>query len=557
VSFIHDVELMSDNSGWRVDSARDVRFSTPCERHRLSRYREGDVFALLPETSDARSAQCDVGMATAAAMFSLVPGRPRQIVVRTPLAEEGVPTSARPDGAGWPTWTDALRGTAALEIPDQQVQFLYDAALRTLVLHSPLDVYPGPYTYKRFWFRDAAFILHALLAVGLHARARRAIDRFWARQTHAGYFLSQEGEWDSNGEALWILERYCQLTGEDPPPLWKAPIGRGGQWIEQKLLSDQLDKPYAGLLPAGFSAEHLGSNDFYYWDDFWAVAGLRSAAALLERLEAPQTARSFQLTAERLMAAIDRSWSRTAAKRGSHGIPASPHRRMDSGAIGSVVVSYPLGLWPPREPRLLATLEFLLQKCSFDGGFYQDMIHSGINVYLTLHIAQALLRAGDGRYFDLVQTVARLASPTGQWPEAIHPRTKGGCMGDGQHVWAAAEWLMMLRNCFVREEPQGGGLILASGIPQVWLDSHQRLSFGPAPTAWGNISLSIEPRAEDVELHWSANWRDHPPVIVVALPGLPQTSVSGAEGSIVLSRNGSRERQEAFTVGIGQGGAAS
>jgi hypothetical protein len=142
---------------------------------------------------------------------------------------------------------------------------------------------------------------------------------------------------------------------------------------------------------------------------------------------------------------------------------------MDSGSIGSIVVSYPLCVWEPREPRLLSTLEFLLEKCSFEGGFYQDMIHSGINVYLTLHIAQALLRAGDARYFELMQTVANLASPTGQWPEAIHPRTKGGCMGDGQHVWAAAEWLLMLRNCFVREEPAADGLILASGIPQAWL----------------------------------------------------------------------------------------
>lgn len=50
--------------------------------------------------------------------------------------------------------------------------------------------------------------------------------------------------------------------------------------------------------------------------------------------------------------------------------------------------------------------------------------------------------------------VAKLASPMGQWPESIHPRTCGGCMGDGQHVWAAAEWVLMIRNCFIREEKE-------------------------------------------------------------------------------------------------------
>ena len=80
---------------------------------------------------------------------------------------------------------------------------LTNAALRTLVLHSPHDVYPGPYTYKRFWFRDAALILNAMLGAGMIERSERTLEGFAARQTRNGYFLSQEGEWDSNGEALW------------------------------------------------------------------------------------------------------------------------------------------------------------------------------------------------------------------------------------------------------------------------------------------------------------------------------------------------------------------
>ena len=71
---------------------------------------------------------------------------------------------------------------------------------------------------------------------------------------------------------------------------------------------------------------------------------------------------------------------------------------MDSGAIGSIAASYPLKLWPGEDPRLRATLDFLLSKCMYRGAFFQDMIHSGINAYLTLHLAQVLLRAGDGKH---------------------------------------------------------------------------------------------------------------------------------------------------------------
>ena len=65
-----------------------------------------------------------------------------------------------------------------------------------------------------------------------------------------------------------------------PPREWKESIKKAAQWICKKRLSADLKFPHAGLLPSGFSAEHLGPNDFYYWDDFWAVAGLKAAAYL-------------------------------------------------------------------------------------------------------------------------------------------------------------------------------------------------------------------------------------------------------------------------------------
>ena len=48
-------------------------------------------------------------------------------------------------------------------------------------------------------------------------------------------------------------------------------------------------------------------------------------------------------------------------------------------------------------------------------------------------------------------------------------------MGDGQHIWAAAQWLLMVRNCFVCDE--GKRIVLASGIPQEWLEQRDT-SFG-------------------------------------------------------------------------------
>jgi hypothetical protein len=536
VSFIHEVELQEDGQGWLVDGERAVHFSMPAEKHVASTYREGDVFATVPEAKTAQRAICDVGMCTAAALFKLEPGQTRDVTVRIPLADD-VDEARREAAAGhYPGWPRSLEGHCIVRVPNSRMQLLYDAAVRTVVLHSPGDVYPGPYTYKRFWFRDAAFILHALLGLGLTARVKRTLDRFPKRQTRSGYFLSQEGEWDSNGEALWIMHRYCQLTGEPPDQAWERAILRGGEWIQRKLLSDKLPKAHAGLFPPGFSAEHLGPNDYYYWDDFWGVAGLRAAAALAEAGGDWETGLRFRQGADRLLAAINRSLSLTAHRRSRTGIPAAPYRRMDAGAIGSLAAAYPLQLWPSHDPRLLDTVEFLLEHCFVDGGFFQDMVHSGINPYLTLHVAQTLLRAGDARCYSLMETVARLASPTGQWPEAIHPRTHGGCMGDGQHVWAAAEWACILRNCFVHEELDAGALVLACGIPETWLASGQAMSCGPTPTPWGTISVDVHPNSEGAEVSWTAAWRGTRPRIEVRLPGFAAESVADGASSVLVKR---------------------
>lgn len=86
-------------------------------------------------------------------------------------------------------------------------------------------------------------------------------------------------------------------------------------------------------------------------------------------------------------------------------------------------------------------------------------------------------------------------------------------MGDGQHGWAAAEWIMMLRNCFVREEADH--LVIGSGILPEWLEADNELRFGPSLTAWGPVTVRVDSGQVFVE----ANWREESPRIVVAVEG--------------------------------------
>ncbi|MCK9604159.1 MAG: GtrA family protein [Candidatus Omnitrophica bacterium] len=534
VSFINNITLLEDPLGWQVNQKHFVYFDKIPDQSIFSDYNRGDVYSQLSLKESESEVSCKVGMASAAAVFILEAGFSKEITVSVPLTKNKIEKGSYPEyrETAKIAWKKSLQGACVLQIPDQHFQFLYAAAIHTMVLHSPKEVYPGPYIYRQFWFRDAAFILNALLCVGLKERVLRALDCFRARQTAGGYFLSQEGEWDSNGEALWIMLQYCQMTGNIPPREWKESITKAGRWIYKKLLSTSLQFPHAGLLPSGFSAEHLGPNDFYYWDDFWAVAGLKAAAFLSAAYKDNDEADLFEKESNALLESIDQSLKQVSFRLKRPAMPASPYRRMDSGAIGSLAASYPLRVFKENDPRILDTADFLMKNCLVHGGFFHDMTHSGINPYLTLQLAQVFLRAGDPRYFSLMTAVANLATPTGQWPESIHPRTGGGCMGDGQQVWAAAEWVMMIRNCFVREE--GDRLILCSGIPRDWLTKNQTIAFGPAPTSFGDIQISLKPQGENILIEWRGFWFAKEPPIDIQLPGFKSVRITPATNSLEL-----------------------
>jgi len=535
VSLIDRIDLADDRCGWTVDGVPAVRFDEAVDRHVVATHREGDVQIGCLDREEASGVECEAGLAMAAAIFALPPTGARTVDLTVDLGGE---REAAPLATGAPRtgWTEALAPACRLTHPAPRFEELFDASLRTLVLLTPGEVAPGPYTYKRFWFRDAALMLHAMLLAGLEDRALAALETFADRQTIGGYFRSQDGEWDSNGQVLWILRRAVELTGRPLGEAWRKRIRAAAEWIHAKRCPVGAGELHDGLLPAGFSAEHLGNNDYYLWDDYWAVAGLQAAGWFFRRWDDAERADAFEREADHLSRCIAASLERSAAHRRHPGLPASPYRRMDAGAIGSLAASYPLGLVGDTDPAVAATVGFLTANCFVEGAFFQDMIHAGLNAYLTLHVAQCLLRSGEGaRALAMTRRVADLASPTGHWPEAIHPRTGGGCMGDGHHGWAAAEWVVMLRNLFVREEADG--LVLAGGLAPEALGDGTPVRLGPTATPWGPLHVEAETDATSLRVRWRCALRgDAPPALTVAPPGLAAERIKTppAEGEVRL-----------------------
>ncbi len=536
VSFIQTIDVDPEGVAFVINRVDTIQFSERPDHFIFSTFHAGDSYAgAAPQAKSTRAdadvspavgVECRVGLASGVARYALVSGG-RQIELRVPLAAH--PLAVPPDA-----WTGALGGHCRLDLGDTRLNLMYAAAVRSLVLLSPADIYPGPFTYRRFWFRDAGFMMYALAMVGLADPIERCIDRFDMRQERDGYLSSQAGEWDSNGVALWAIEQYCTLAHRQPQGRWFEMIRGAAEWIMAKRLPSSGESRHRGLLPAGFSAEHLGPNDYYFWDDYWGVAGLIAAGALFERFGRPGLARRYREAADDFGRCLDQAVRRVAVTLPEPAIPASPYRRMDAGAVGSIVGAYPLDLIEPDDPLLGATITFLLDRCCRQGAFFQDMIHSGLNPYLTLHIAAVLVRRNDARAHDLFRRVAELASATGQWPEAVHPHTGGGCMGDGHHGWASAEWATYCRQMFVRE--YRGAVYFGSGIPAEWLAQPCRLRCDDAPTSRGRVSIEIESDGGSIAVRWRGDWYGVPPPIKVGFLGCPRTEVAAEVNEVIVPR---------------------
>jgi len=479
------------------------------------------------------------GLAQAAFVFPLAHGATFRAVI--PLDAEPVPAAstfpavlppAEAVAAGWRSQAD--RGMR-LVLPDERLAEAVAANRRFLLLaHDGDEITPGPATYHRFWFRDAAYMLGALDRYGYHDEVTRVVTSYPGRQRPDGFFWSQRDEWDANGAALvtlaehWRLGRDAELAGA-----LAEPVALAAQWIEHARRSGRGDADVAGLLPPGRSAEHLGPIDRYYWDDFWSVAGLRAAGGLLDAAGQPEAAADARTFAAAMWSDVEKALARTADRLGTEAIPAGPHRGLDSGAVGTLAACAPLGLLAADDPRMVATVEVLRERFSAAEGraLFHGITHTGLSTYLTLQLAAVELRAGDRRCLDRLAWLLEVASPTWTWPEAVHPHLGGGCMGDGHHGWAGAELLSFVRDLLVRED--GDGVILASLVPETWFG--QGWEVHDAPTAHGHVSYAVRWHGDRVALLWEVEpHAGHGPIRLTA-PGLdPGWSTTDRRGEALL-----------------------
>ncbi len=407
-------------------------------------------------------------------------------------------------------WKASKKKGLSLSLPDKSIERAFYAVKNHVHVFDDGDHFsPGTFLYHNHWFRDSAYIALAFENIGWPEKVAPKLHRYFDSQTSEGFFKSQRGEWDSNGQALVTLVNHVRRGG-DPDLLdkWYPRLIKGVKWMETMRGKTRNSRsPHYGLLPAGFSAEHFGPNDHYYWDNFWSLAGILAVQWAADRLA--KKADSEWLTDVYQDYSNDMAASMTWAfeRMGDQLLPSSPYRWMDSSAVGNLVAVSPLGLASVREPWVRKTVDFLLEHNLRDGLFFQKIVHTGLNPYLSVQLARALLLLEDDRWRDILDALMAKATSTYTWPEALHPRVFGGCMGDGDHGWSAAEFLNLIRDMVVLESADE--LWLASGLYPAWFCIGLRVKVNGARTLFGTVSYTVEQSDLGLQLDWVIKRKPH------------------------------------------------
>ena len=382
----------------------------------------------------------------------------------------------------------------------EAVRAALTATAHILVTRSGPALQPGPRRYTRSWIRDGAMMSAALLRMGHLAEVREFIRWYAPHQRDDGFVpccVDQEGidwlvEHDSHGQLLALIADDYRFTGDDEflKESWVF-IERAAGYIESILGPE-------GLLPISVSHEgYLAQPVHSYWDDFWALRGVRDATDLARASGREESAQRWEALAARLAASLFRSIEATRAERKLAFIP------------GSIE-------WADFDPTATANAIYLLDvpeglnraavERTFD--IYLDDWHAKRNGTVPspsytpyeIRIIGALVRLGKrDAALELLRFFLsdRRPPPWNQWPEiAWKDQQAPAHVGDLPHTWIAAEYVLAVRSLFAYEREADRTLILAAGLAPEWIEG-SGVEVNEMRTLYGGLSYTLRRIAPD------------------------------------------------------------
>jgi hypothetical protein len=365
--------------------------------------------------------------------------------------------------------------------------------------------------------------------MGFHRDARRALMAMLAAQGADGELVSQPGQHDGNGQALWALGDHVALTRDRAFARAVLPqVGRAVDWYRGALArSPELangrfaaDRAFPGLLPkTTINDNEQITEGHIVGHNLWAFAGLQGAVDVARVAQHVDSLASWQALLadftddleQHLDALLDRTGGKlTPAFEGLSAPAAFPGAYGRQGGLdwGNLGIVFPSGFWRGDDPRVRPNLE------RWSGSLREGLLPYpiGRNPHLVHHyvvtsLAHGLLESGrpvDREHLFRILYDGLLGHTT---------RTMGGAEIwnlTSRDVWTfdnipphntfSARFLLLVRDLFVHE--LGDTLVVGAGVSPAWIEPGARLGIDRAATRFGLATVGFEvSRGRDSLMH--------------------------------------------------------
>jgi len=364
--------------------------------------------------------------------------------------------------------------------------------------------------YHAFWLRDGSHIMNAYDETGHLNLVRQSLPFFLKSQKADGLFMSQSGQYDGWGQALWTFGRYYQFSHDRAYARRVFPaVLRAVHWLEAARAKDPLH-----IMPAGnphddefdVTAHVTGHN-------FWALAGLKEAIVLAKAVGTEAEVREFQQDYNNYHQVLFRLIDRIGAKDGDYippGIDVSGGK--DWGNLNAI---YPEMLLPPSSPLITGTLRRVRKEYAEGLMTYAGRLHD----YIGFKNTETELIIGEQEqvikdfYAELVHTSSTHAG----WEVGPFPWTTRDFGHDlAPHGWFAADYVVQLRNMLVRE--QGDVLHLLSALSPDWTRPGDTIAVSNAPTEFGRMAMECRFSSNGMHMDLHPDFQQPPKRVIVHLP---------------------------------------
>lgn len=370
--------------------------------------------------------------------------------------------------------------------------------------------------YDHFWLRDGAYIIRTHDLLGHHDTAEKCLRYFERFQRDDGLFVSQGGQLDGFGQALFALGQHYVITGDMeyarrvyrffPPAI---------TWLKRARAEDEYH-----LMPPTHAHDNENIDGRYTGHNFWALLGVRMAVILASDTGHEADAREFLAEYEDYRQAFMARLVQVAGPDGY--IP--PGLDVEGGQDwGNLLGVYPSEVLDPYDPRVTSTLDKMHRDKYQEGVMtYYSVLHH----YVTTNVTQTHTVRGEQEkaLTDLYHLLLHTGTTHEGFELGARPWGERDVGGNyPPHGWFAAKYNAVLRNMLVQERGGKGGLEarelhLFSVISPAWAVPGEQVSVRRAPTDMGPISASLSFTQEGADFTLSPQFRRQPARIVLHIP---------------------------------------